>query len=182
MVRVAFALVLLLVVGCRNVPPPVAQRANDIAVYFSPDGGATDAIVAEIGQAEQTLDVAAYSFTSAPIAGAVRNAHRRGVAVRVVLNRDQERHRYSSGNFLANAGIPVHVRVGDGVQHSKYMIIDGRTVITGSFNFSRRAEERNAENLLVLRRVDVAETYGGNFEAMLRSSRPFEDKRGGVSE
>ncbi|MEM8873748.1 MAG: phospholipase D family protein [Planctomycetota bacterium] len=177
---------LAMLVGCDSSAPPQPSTAtvarNDIDVYFSPEGGATDAIVSAVGQAQRSLDIAAYSFTSAPIAAAVRDAHRRGVRTRVILNRNQESHRYSSGSFLSNAGIPVHIRVADGVQHSKYMIIDGEVVITGSFNFSRRAEERNAENLLVLHRPDVAREYQADFDRMLAISRPFEDKRDDVSQ
>jgi phosphatidylserine/phosphatidylglycerophosphate/cardiolipin synthase-like enzyme len=39
------------------------------------------------------------------------------------------------------------------------MVIDGETVITGSFNFTKAAEENNAENLLVIHNKKLAERY-----------------------
>jgi len=68
--------------------PAVAQTFHpaSVEVYFSPDGGCTDAIVAELGRAKKTVYVQAYSFTSAPIAKAIVDASKRGVAVQVVVN------------------------------------------------------------------------------------------------
>jgi len=61
--------------------------AAHIAVYFSPQGGATDAIVREITAAQQQILVQAYSFTSVPIAKALVDAHKRGRTILVVLDK-----------------------------------------------------------------------------------------------
>ena len=45
------------------------------------------------------------------------------------------------------------------------MIIDGEMVITGSFNFTKAAEENNAENLLILHHPELAEKYTANWQA-----------------
>ncbi len=97
------------------------------------------------------LLVQAYSFTSAPIARALRDAHKRGVAVTVILDRSQRSERYSSADFLAHAGIPIFIDAAHAIAHNKVMLIDGATLVTGSFNFTKAAQERNAENLLMLR-------------------------------
>src|ERR1044072_894340 len=70
---------------------PVPAR---LAVYFSPNGGATAAIVQALADARQTVLVQAYSFTSAPIAQALVEAHRRGVQVQVVLDKSNEKATY----------------------------------------------------------------------------------------
>jgi phosphatidylserine/phosphatidylglycerophosphate/cardiolipin synthase-like enzyme len=90
--------------------------------------------------------VQAYSFTSAPIAKALLNAHKRGVKVEVILDRSQKTQKYSSATFLYNVGIPVKIDAQHTIAHNKVMIIDGETVITGSFNFTKPADENNAEN------------------------------------
>jgi phosphatidylserine/phosphatidylglycerophosphate/cardiolipin synthase-like enzyme len=77
-----------------------------IEVYFSPKGGCTDAAVREIGNAKASILVQAYSFTSAPIAKVLVEAHKRGVDVRVVLDKLQRTEKYSSADFLLDAGIP----------------------------------------------------------------------------
>jgi len=90
-------------------------------VYFSPNGGATDALVDEIGRAKESILVQAYSFTSAPIAQALKQAHLRGVKVRVVLDKSQRGERYTSATFLARAGVPVWIDAKHQIAHNKVM-------------------------------------------------------------
>jgi phosphatidylserine/phosphatidylglycerophosphate/cardiolipin synthase-like enzyme len=133
-------------------------------VYFSPHGGCTDAIIRELNKAKSTILVQAYSFTSAPIAKALLNAHKRGVKVEVILDKSQRTDKYSSATFFYNSGIPVKIDSQHAIAHNKVMVIDGETVITGSFNFTKAAEEKNAENLLVIRDRKLAERYIKNWE------------------
>ena len=133
--------------------PPITlpqEKPPTWEVYFSPHGGCTDAIIRELNKAKSTILIQAYSFTSAPIAKALLNAHKRGVKVEVILDKSQRTQKYSSATFLYNPGIPVKIDAQHAIAHNKVMIIDGETVITGSFNFTKAAEENNAENLLVI--------------------------------
>jgi phosphatidylserine/phosphatidylglycerophosphate/cardiolipin synthase-like enzyme len=91
-----------------------------------------------------------YSFTSKPISKALLDAHKRGINVVAVLDKSQRTQKYSGATFLANAGIPVYIDSRHAIAHNKIMIIDWSTLITGSFNFTKAAEEKNAENLLVI--------------------------------
>lgn len=145
----------------RNVP---AQ------VYFSPNGGCTSAIENMISSAKQTIFVQAYSFTSAPIAGALKMARNRGVSVMVILDKSQRSERYTAATFLARAGIPTWIDSDHKIAHNKVMILDEEIVITGSFNFSKAAERENAENLLILKDPGLAKLYRNNWEAHLRHS------------
>ena len=130
-----------------------------VQVYFSPRGGCTRAVVGAIDGARKTILVQAYSFTSAPIAGALKGARDRGVEVRVILDKGQRTERYSGLTYLRHAGIPVWIDTVRGLAHNKVMVIDAGTVITGSFNFTKSAEESNAENLLVIRDPALAALY-----------------------
>ena len=76
-------------------------------VYFSPHGGCTDAIIRELNKTKSTILVQAYSFTSAPIAKALLDAHKRGVEVELILDKSQRTDQYSSATFFYNSGIPV---------------------------------------------------------------------------
>jgi phosphatidylserine/phosphatidylglycerophosphate/cardiolipin synthase-like enzyme len=120
--------------------------------------------VKELRQAKSTVLVQAYSFTSAPIAKALLDAHKRGVKVQVILDRSQRKEKYTEATFLYNQGIPVKIDAKHGIAHNKVMVIDGETVVTGSFNFTKQAEERNAENLLVIRDRKLAELYTKNWQ------------------
>src|ERR1043166_858014 len=74
--------------------PPADQPAPRIEVYFSPKGGCTEAVVKALDQAKQTVYVQAYSFTSAPIAKALVDAHKRGVKIQVILDKSQRSEKY----------------------------------------------------------------------------------------
>jgi phosphatidylserine/phosphatidylglycerophosphate/cardiolipin synthase-like enzyme len=139
-------------------------------VFFSPSGGCTEAVVGSLEKAKASVLVQAYSFTSAPIAKALVEAKRRGVNVQVVLDKTQKGDRYSSADFLRNSGVPTFIDSQHNVAHNKVMIIDGQTVITGSFNFTKAAEEKNAENLLVIQDAELAKKYSANWSAHLKHS------------
>jgi len=152
-------------------PAAAVAPKSDIKAYFSPNGGCTDAIVAQLDAAKVSVDVQAYSFTSAPIAKAVVDAKDRGVKVRVILDKSQETEKYSSLTFLHNAGVPTWVDHKHAIAHNKIMIIDGKTLLTGSFNFTKAAEQSNAENLLVIREnAELIAAYQKNFEEHLEHS------------
>jgi|GEM_PF-1258361 hypothetical protein len=87
----------------------VQEKSPNLEVYFSPHGGCTDAIIRELNKAKITILVHAYSFTSAPIAKALLNAHKRGVKVEVILDKSQRTHKYSETDFLVNSGIRTYI-------------------------------------------------------------------------
>jgi phosphatidylserine/phosphatidylglycerophosphate/cardiolipin synthase-like enzyme len=149
-------------------------QAGSIRVYFSPNGGCTDAILSQINQAETEILLQAYSFTSKPIAQALIRAQKRGVRISVVLDKSNRRQKYSGATFLKNVGIPVFIDDQHAIAHNKIMIIDNRVVITGSFNFTMAAENKNAENLLILDDLpDLTRAYQENFQNHLRHSVPY---------
>jgi phosphatidylserine/phosphatidylglycerophosphate/cardiolipin synthase-like enzyme len=150
-------------------------------VSFSPHGGCTEAVVAALGKARSSVFVQAYSFTSAPIAKALVDAHRRGVKVEVILDKSQRTEKYSSADFVAHAGIPVLIDARHAIAHNKVMVIDGDTVVTGSFNFTKAAEESNAENLLVIQDPQLAKKYAENWSVHAQHSESYAG-RGSESE
>jgi len=157
--------------------PTASYAAGDIACYFSPSGGCTAAVVNEIRQARQQILLQAYSFTSAPIATALVEAHQRGVAVYIILDKSQRTERYSSADFVAHAGIPTLIDAAHAIAHNKIMLIDGLTIITGSFNFTTNAEQNNAENLLIIRnRPDLIQAYTENFRRHYEHSQPYQGR------
>jgi phosphatidylserine/phosphatidylglycerophosphate/cardiolipin synthase-like enzyme len=139
-------------------------RVPPIEVYFSPHNGATAAIVREIDRARSEIYVQAYSFTSAPIAQALLHAYKRGIKVEVILDKSQKTGRYSSSTFLMNARIPTYIDSDHAIAHNKIILIDRSIVITGSFNFTKAAEEKNAENLLIIRSKELVKPYLDNWQ------------------
>jgi phosphatidylserine/phosphatidylglycerophosphate/cardiolipin synthase-like enzyme len=69
---------------------------------------------------------------------------------RLRVDKSQRTEKYSSADFVAHAGIPTYIDAKHAIAHNKIMVIDGYEILTGSFNFTKAAEENNAENLLVI--------------------------------
>jgi phosphatidylserine/phosphatidylglycerophosphate/cardiolipin synthase-like enzyme len=161
---------ILLLTGC----VPQGSIPQGVRVYFSPRGGATGAAVSALGHSTNLVLVQAYSFTSAPIARALVDARRRGVKVQVILDKSQRTEKYSEADFLKNEGIPTMIDAQHAIAHNKIMIIDEYLILTGSFNFTKAAEENNAENLLVMNDPVLAKQYLENWHLHADHSEAYE--------
>ena len=146
-------------------------------IYFSPNGGTTQAIIKEINEAKSEILVQAYSFTSSPIAKALVDATKRGVKVEAILDKSQRKDSYTEATFLTNMKIPTYIDSKHAIAHNKVMVIDKATVITGSFNFTKAAEDRNAENLLIIKSKDLAKLYLGNWGEHREHSEDYQRKQ-----
>jgi phosphatidylserine/phosphatidylglycerophosphate/cardiolipin synthase-like enzyme len=150
-----------------------AANCPVLNVYFTPGQNCTAAIVDRLNQAQQTIFVQAYSFTSVPIAKALLQAKKQGVTVKVILDKSQRTRKYSSLHFFLNQNIPVWIDEKPAIAHNKIMIIDRITVITGSFNFTKAAQMRNAENVLIIQDLSLAQQYLANWKARQQQSEAF---------
>lgn len=148
-----------------------------IHVCFTPYQNCTDKIIGEINQAEHSILVQAYSFTSKSIAEALVEAKKKGVSVKVILDKTQRTQKYSLIHFIVDNGIPVWIDMDTGIAHSKIMIIDQDKVITGSFNFTDSAQKRNRENVVFISNPELAQVYTENWEFRKRVS-PLYGKTG----
>jgi phosphatidylserine/phosphatidylglycerophosphate/cardiolipin synthase-like enzyme len=124
---------------------------GSIEVAFSPKMGATASIVKAISEAQKTILVSAYSFSSKEIAEALLKAKKRQVIIKLILDKSQMSHQYSASKFFINQGFELRIDVKHAIYHNKVMIIDDKTIVTGSFNFTKAAETKNAENVLIIR-------------------------------
>lgn len=142
-------------------------------VYFSPNGGAQEAVVNEIEKAKKSIFVQAYSFTNKPIAKALVEAEKRGVAVYIILDKSNRTTKYSAADFTDHFGVDTYIDDKHAIAHDKVMIIDKEVVITGSYNFTKAAEHSNAENLLVIRSSQLADTYFANWAIHQKHSEAY---------
>jgi phosphatidylserine/phosphatidylglycerophosphate/cardiolipin synthase-like enzyme len=143
-----------------------------ILVFFSPHGGCTAEIVRELAKAKRQVLVQAYSFTSEPIAQALIAGKQRGADVQVILDKNWPTGAPKVEAELVAAGVPLLSDAQHAIAHNKVIVIDGATVITGSFNFTNQAELMNAENLLVIRSAKTAALYAANWNAHAAHSHP----------
>jgi len=138
----------------------------EIKVFFSPKGGAAEEIVRQIDNAVSYIDIAMYSFTSGPIAEAIVRAKKRGVKIRILMDKEQSQGRYSKYEFFLNNGIAVIQDQHSGIMHNKIAVIDGKVLFTGSYNWTKSAEEKNEENLLEF--IDDEERRGEIEEEIIK--------------
>lgn len=168
----------------RSAEAPAAQPAAQSAVAtaskpelktcFTPGQDCMGMIVAAIDGAKSEVLVQAYSFQAKPLVKALGRARERGVKVRVILDKADERERNSAGARLIAQRILPQVDTGVASAHNKVMIIDRDSVITGSFNFTEAAQKKNAENVLLIKgHPDIAAAYAKNWEKRLAASRPY---------
>jgi phosphatidylserine/phosphatidylglycerophosphate/cardiolipin synthase-like enzyme len=171
--RILFTALFIIIITSPAIAEPIISTCA-IDVYFSPNGGPTEAIVKEINNAKREILVQAYTFTSQPIAKAIIDAHMRGIKIEVILDKIQRGEKYTAADFVAHDGIPTYIDDKHAIAHNKIMIIDRSTLITGSFNFTRAAEEKNAENLLVIKGNNLlVERYIRNFDEHKAHSEPY---------
>lgn len=140
---------------------------ENVEVGFSPGGAAKQIVVTAINEATTSIDLAAYSFTSKLIAVALVNAQLRGVNVRIVADKKSNDGKYSAVTYLANHRILVRINDKYAIMHNKFMIIDGCSIETGSFNYTQGAASRNAENVIYLRHIpEITKKYTEEFNRL----------------
>jgi len=156
--RLALLIASLALAGpaCAFEDSKIVQSVGSIEFAFTPGGDAAGLIVRTIDAARSQVLVQAFSFTHRDIADALIRAHRRGLNVQVIADRDQTDAIDSAAmQSLTAAGLAVFTDAEHSAAHNKVIVIDQDTgqpaLITGSFNFTFAAQNRNAENVLVLR-------------------------------
>ena len=137
-----------------RVPSAGAERA-DVQAAFTPGDNIALMIIERIRAARSSIRMQAYLFTDPRIANALAGALKRGVRVDIVADGTQEE---AGGTprlgALRRAGARVFLTEMPGAAHNKVIIIDadrpGAAVITGSYNYTRAANSRNAENVVII--------------------------------
>ncbi len=148
--------------------PPAAPPARSIRseVHFSPGTECVAAIQRFIGQAARQLDVCVFTVADDRLTGALLTAHQRGVQIRLLTDNDKLLDRGSDVRQLSRAGVSVRTDHTDYHMHHKFAVADRRTVLTGSYNWTRSAAEHNLENLLVTDDHALVQSYVREFERL----------------
>lgn len=143
-----------------------------LEVYFSPDDDPAARIIDLLQSAEESIDFMVYAFTADEIANAMLERAQEGVAVRGVIERGQANNEGSEFEHLHQSAADVRLDSSRHSMHHKVIVIDGHTVITGSYNFSRSAQQYNDENVLIIHDIDTATRFLLEFERIFSSAQP----------
>jgi phosphatidylserine/phosphatidylglycerophosphate/cardiolipin synthase-like enzyme len=166
------ALALLCAAGLAASAP--ASRAADVAACFTPAENCLDRILTSIGSARRQIRMQAYEFTSRPILAALVAAARRGVDVRLIVDRTAARDAGGRAQEAAAAGLPVYVDQPPGIAHTKAIVIDTRLVIGGSYNYTRAAEEANVEDVTFITAPEIAAAFLRNWDSRRAVASPLD--------
>lgn len=144
---------------------------NCLAVYaetksfFTPSSDCENQIIHHINIAQKKVDVAIYSLTHWRIAQSLQQAKQRNVAVRILADKRQAGIRRSKVFSLFLAGVNVRVHSYKQKQHNKFAIFDGKTVVTGSYNWTLTASNHNTENcIFIYNEPKTIQDYQNYFE------------------
>ncbi len=145
----------------KNTPFPEVTLSDGthIECYFAPEDNAGDALTHFAESAHERIDFAAFSFTSKDLAEAMDARMQAGVRVRGVFEKRGANSAASRYKWLGEHGAAVQTDTNPANLHDKFLVVDGAAVATGSFNFSRNADEHNDENLLIIHNPALARRY-----------------------
>lgn len=132
-------------------------------VLFSPRDDCAGEIVRVLGRARRTVDICVFTITDNRVADAVLKAAKRGVKVRVITDDMKSGDRGSDIERMEAAGVPVRMDRSQAHMHNKFAVLDGRTALTGSYNWTRSAARDNQENLVVTDDPALARAYAAEF-------------------
>jgi len=149
--------------------PTVTIDGTRVDVYFSPDDGVLTALYNLLSEATDSIYFLAFSFTTNELGDIVRQKAEDGLAIKGVM--DEEQIASNTGTEFdpfRQAGLDVRIDGNDGQMHQKVFIIDGKIVVTGSYNFSKSAEEKNDENIIIIYNEKIAEQYMQEFQRVYK--------------
>jgi len=148
-----------------DTTPMEPYLSKDVEIYFAPDSDIEKRLLARIHHAKHSIYFLAYAFTNKNIAQALADAHYRGVVVKGVFDKAQDRYqKYSRYRWLKSKGLSVKYDQNRYKLHDKIIIIDESVVVTGSYNFTLKANRTNAENIMVIKSKSIAKDYINEFD------------------
>ena len=164
---VIIVITFLLGFGFSTAAEPKTPISCQVQANFSSQGSIGDELLKEIRQAKSKLFLAVFGFTNMRLAEELVNLSKQGIAVRIKMEETKtvKKRHYQVVQFLRAGGVPVQAVGGEGKNHNKFAVIDERKVITGSYNWTLRAE-KNWENLLVLDSPKLAMMYEREWETI----------------
>ena len=145
---------------------PKKQQLGRAESWFSPGDDCPRRVAQLFQTARASADVCVFTITDDRVSGAILDAHRRGVKVRIVSDDEKSLDTGSDIDRLGAAGVPVRIDRSPAHMHHKFAIFDRDLLVTGSYNWTRSAADYNAENLVILDDERLLGTFQGQFDKL----------------
>lgn len=149
----------------------LSATTGNIKVYFSPEDHCDKQLINLINMAKQEINIAIYSLTKDDIAQAIVSANNRGVIIKVIVDYQQASGRNSKDEYLLSKKIQLIRDKHSGFMHNKFAVIDRKTVITGSYNWTNNATKINDENMVVVESPELAKAFNEEFEELWKENK-----------
>jgi cardiolipin hydrolase len=147
---------------------PPSNTATEVyaTVAFSPGDDCVNTIIGQLSSARSYVDICVFTITDNRITSAIREAHRRGIRLRIITDNEKMFDEGSDIEGLEALGIPIRVDMTEYHMHHKFALFDGTTLLTGSYNWTRGAAEFNEENLVVTNESRLVQKFAQVFEQL----------------
>ncbi len=141
-------------------------------VNFTPSLSCEQKIADLIDEAKNSIDVAVFSINNDNIVKALKDAHRRGVKVRILTDKMSSGQKSSKTIDMYQAGLNIKVNSAHKLEHNKFAVFDGNKVVTGSYNWTNSATDKNSENcLFILEQNQVVIDYHNRFNELWQENK-----------
>ncbi|MFN0203633.1 MAG: phospholipase D-like domain-containing protein [Bacteroidia bacterium] len=165
----------------QNQPPKVVHQTQTVAVptltgaqvFFSPGKECLNEIVSALRSATTTADICVFTISDDRITKEIIAAHKRRVKVRVITDDEKVLDTGSDIQQMKTQGIEIRTDHGSGHMHHKFAIFDDKTLLNGSYNWTRSASEYNYENLMVAKDKKLINDFSGEFEELWEKLKEF---------
>ncbi len=140
--------------------------------YFSPGEECRNAIIKQLSKAEKEVKVCVFTISDNKISTVLRELHEKGIDVKIISDNDKQYDRGSDIDYLHDKGLDIRIDLTSAHMHHKFALIDRDILITGSYNWTVSAAERNQENIIVTDQKDLVKDFNDEF---IRLWRKFDE-------
>lgn len=152
--------------SCNKLSLPAKTESTDNYAFFSPGKSCRSAIISKIKSAKNTLKICVFTISDNEISSEIIKAYKRGVAVKILSDNDKSFDMGSDIEQLSKTGVKIKIDQSDSHMHHKFCLIDHEYLITGSYNWTRSAAERNQENIVISKDVSLIRSFNNEFEKL----------------
>ena len=142
------------------------EPINTVAAYFSPGTACKSAIITQLRGANSSIKICVFTISDNDISNEIISAHQRGVGIKILTDNDKSFDRGSDIKWISQNGVNIKIDTTEYHMHHKFCIIDKETLLTGSYNWTRTAADRNQENILVTKNPALVKSFLGDFDSL----------------
>lgn len=151
----------------------MTRTAEQSEVFFSPGEDCRQAIIRQVNGALRELKICVFTISDDSITRAIVNTHRRGVALKIITDNDKSFDHGSDIDAMAKEGIAIKMDISSNHMHHKFMVVDERTLLTGSYNWTSSAARFNHENILLTREQGVVKSFDKEFDRLWKEMAQY---------